>query len=482
MKKISMLVLLGLMSLCFTVFSYAEESTEAVGKDNVETITPNELLGTWSGYYTGHTGGNPIERKYSISINKNDQGEIAGVAYINGDEEGSYYFNGYVDEETNIVSWYGDEWYYNPNNFGFTNFEGSFDPEAGTIEASGDSPFSLKKVSDSYEVTSISKGEIPLEFEGEYDGHTDGRVTRRDLQISINNIDDEGNIEAKVYFFPSDVADINDSYYGYYYAHGTVDFESAKVFMQGFEWIWYPVPAVEGNSLNNWEFVQLNGRLNTSKGLISGYTEDGIWEMMSHEVTDNAIATKLIDSITVGDKIGFGKYDTDGWSDDEESVQWVILEKQGSQVLIMSTNVIDVQPFSNEYINTTWEASNIRDWLNTEFYKNHLSDVQKAMVLETTNDGIKDKVFLLSVDEVTTYLSDAEVREARLTETVKGKMIISQEKDHDRVGAWMLRTNGASDNFVSFVDSEGNVNSEGVPVNANYIGLRPAMWIDLAEE
>ena len=43
-----------------------------------------------------------------------------------------------------------------------------------------------------------------------------------------------------------------------------------------------------------------------------------------------------------------------------------------------------------------------------------------------------------------------------------------------------LRTNGADTSMVAFVDPAGKINEAGVPVNADYVGIRPAMWIDLS--
>lgn len=48
-------------------------------------------------------------------------------------------------------------------------------------------------------------------------------------------------------------------------------------------------------------------------------------------------------------------------------------------------------------------------------------------------------------------------------------------------GAWMLRTNGLDEQHIAFVDPRGELNTEGVPVNADYIGIRPAMWVNLED-
>ncbi|MBE7057687.1 MAG: hypothetical protein E7387_01110 [Ruminococcaceae bacterium] len=71
----------------------------------------------------------------------------------------------------------------------------------------------------------------------------------------------------------------------------------------------------------------------------------------------------------------------------------------------------------------------------------------------------KDKVFLLSVEEVEQYFNTQ----------------IARQFDSYN---WWLRTPGNPKNTVAYVDDRGNINEDGRNVKV-LTAVRPAMWIDL---
>ena len=56
------------------------------------------------------------------------------------------------------------------------------------------------------------------------------------------------------------------------------------------------------------------------------------------------------------EKIRFSKHD------------WLVLDKQDSKMLIVTEKVIEKRPYHNEEAAITWETSNMRKYLNGEFY------------------------------------------------------------------------------------------------------------------
>ena len=482
-------LLLGIMCSAYASEN-VEVETDGIAQETEisSSVTNDGILGTWNGTYDGHYGSDIIKRDFAISVGKFVEGEISGVAYINDGVDGSYFFTGYLDPDTGEISFYGQDWYDNPGGFDFSDYEGNYDAKTGTINGIVDRneqrTFSLSKISDDYEDTSISREDVLSLWTGEYDGNGPSGVCRRNIEIEITSASEEGDIEAKVYISPSDLADIYDSVFGRYYANGTIDYESGVVHLQGYEWIWYPVPAVEGNThaVDNFVFIEFDGRLVAGEGKITGYTEYGLWEMQNTSLDGSVIAAELAENVKVGDRIGIGKYDTDGYDDDEESLQWTVLDKDGTKVLVLSTYVIDTMAYNDEMTETSWEDSNVRKWLNEDFYKRHFSETQQKMILETNEtEDTTDRIFLLSVDEVNAFFPGSDGARAPITDMVKeNKAIITSAPDGEACGAWLLRTNGVNDTMVSFVDPAGSVNETGVAVNADYVGVRPAMWVDLS--
>ncbi|MDR3149072.1 MAG: DUF6273 domain-containing protein, partial [Oscillospiraceae bacterium] len=106
-------------------------------------------------------------------------------------------------------------------------------------------------------------------------------------------------------------------------------------------------------------------------------------------------------------KISFGGYD------------WYILDKQDDKMLIITEKVIGMRPYHHEGSSITWETSDMRAYLNGEFY-NSFSAADRERIIEVTNDNpdnpwygtsggkpTTDKVFLLTVGDMVKYFGDS---------------------------------------------------------------------------
>lgn len=96
-------------------------------------------------------------------------------------------------------------------------------------------------------------------------------------------------------------------------------------------------------------------------------------------------------------------------------VKWRILNNNGSALLLLSDEMLDVYNYgtaSNDH--PTWETSDIRHWLNDEFMKNHFTSDEQADIKESTvtdivspdsnlpeGNSTEDKIFLPSREELT---------------------------------------------------------------------------------
>lgn len=93
-----------------------------------------------------------------------------------------------------------------------------------------------------------------------------------------------------------------------------------------------------------------------------------------------------------------------------EAIDWEIKEIKDDKIFLVTKNIIDSKPFDtninvSKYGNNKWIDSELRKWLNTDFYNNAFSDEEKSKILLTDLQDVnsKDKVFLLSDDEVYKY-------------------------------------------------------------------------------
>ena len=172
----------------------------------------------------------------------------------------------------------------------------------------------------------------------------------------------------------------------------------------------------------------------------------------------------------------------------ETALSWIELYRDDEKILLITEKLIDWDSFDNSYEmfegekNVTWKVSNIRNNLNTSFYKNMFTDREKEMILKSNvvqkdSDSAvkkittKDYLFLLSAEEVKKYLAEKEA-EMVLVDTFDSKITMERF-----CCAWWLRTPGKTPNTMCVVEN-GKIDEEGVRIEAEEVGIRPAMWVD----
>ena len=190
----------------------------------------------------------------------------------------------------------------------------------------------------------------------------------------------------------------------------------------------------------------------------------------------------------VGETIEFGNYpqEEDGT---EKPIEWIVMKNEGNQVLLLSKYVLDVKPYNEEWEGVTWQTSDIRQWLNNEFYTTAFNKTEKAKIQTSliknednseygTSGGndTEDKVFLLSEKEAETLFLNDEERIAKATEYAeKSGVYVNEEK----AAWWWLRSPGDDSDYAAEVNYVGWVSRHGSYVDGNNDGVRPALHLNL---
>ncbi len=190
----------------------------------------------------------------------------------------------------------------------------------------------------------------------------------------------------------------------------------------------------------------------------------------------------------IGETIEFGNYpqDKDGT---EKPIEWIVMKNEGNQVLLLSKYVLDAKPYNEEWEGVTWQTSDIRQWLNNEFYTTAFNKSEKAKIqtsLTKNEDNSKygtsggndteDKVFLLSKKEAKTLFSNNGERIAKATEYAeKSGVYVNEEK----AAWWWLRSPGYDSSDAAGVNYSGWVYRYGNSVSDDYGGVRPALYLNL---
>lgn len=192
-----------------------------------------------------------------------------------------------------------------------------------------------------------------------------------------------------------------------------------------------------------------------------------------------------------------------------EPIKWNILEEKNGKAMLISDLIIDSQhyypatvtsnaepPISPDVIyESNYEASDIRKWLNDNFYNTVFADLEKE-IIETTLvnnsastfqhyyeylecDDTSDNIFLLSYQETVSYYQENEDRVTQGTAYALSQGLAQLENYQGIEGAnWYLRSPHAIDRYaVSVVYYDGRM--EKVSSNFADIGIRPALWIKL---
>lgn len=192
----------------------------------------------------------------------------------------------------------------------------------------------------------------------------------------------------------------------------------------------------------------------------------------------------------IGETIEFGNYpqDKDGT---EKPIEWIVMKNEGNQILLLSKYVLDAKPYNKEWedVTVTWETSDIRKWLNNEFYTTAFNKTEKAKIQTSliknednseygTSGGndTEDKVFLLSEKEAETLFSNDEEKIAKATEYAEKSVVYGNE---EKAVLWWLRSPGGYSENAAVVDRYGWVDRYGFIVNINDGGVRPALYLNL---
>ena len=204
---------------------------------------------------------------------------------------------------------------------------------------------------------------------------------------------------------------------------------------------------------------------------------------------------KLLKS-NVGDYILFGSYEQDNdKSNGKEPIEWLVLERDGNKVLVISKYSLDTQPYNTESEAITWETCTLRTWLNETFLNEACNETEQSMIQTTevsadknlyysTDPGnaTKDKIFLLSIDEAIKYFTSKEARMCVPTAyTIANGAYINDNHKMDgpaTTSRWWLRSPSGSQYSAARVTGDGGVFSGRSNVDCGSDCVRPALWID----
>ena len=160
----------------------------------------------------------------------------------------------------------------------------------------------------------------------------------------------------------------------------------------------------------------------------------------------------------------------------------LVAAKEGKNVLLISRELLDWDQFDDSG-NTSWSSSSLRSWLNDEFYYSAFSESERAKIVTTSvNNGqegvTQDRVFLLSQDQLDTYMGDSSKLSLSGYMTNYG-VDHAKERSHGYFDPimeyeWWTRTPASESGKMVVISAYGNFTSG---MADDYRGVRPAIWV-----
>ena len=115
--------------------------------------------------------------------------------------------------------------------------------------------------------------------------------------------------------------------------------------------------------------------------------------------TTEAMERVALKDAEIGDIVQMGTYEQDGDTETEDPIYWDVLDKDGDSILIISHDVIGYQRFSDSYNCVIWEDSQIRTWLNEEFYTDAFDKETQACIKESVLENPSIAGYVTGADE-----------------------------------------------------------------------------------
>ena len=249
-------------------------------------------------------------------------------------------------------------------------------------------------------------------------------------------------------------------------------------------------------NINLGESLPFGNNRNANEGTAEEITTQGAGETIDPATTQGATDPATTQGVEGGTALRDPALQLDVERIEFGGLTWRVLDERDGKTFVISEYVLDFGTFHYKQEEVTWADSDIRRWLNGEFY-NRFSAEERNRIAEThlinhdnqwfgTPGGrdTTDKIFFLSIEEVVRYFGDS----GQLTGAPDRMWGFNDEfyiyrvayfLDMDFEMSWLLRSPGSDTYRVADICFDGLVVMFGMPADMGGGGVRPAMWIYL---
>ena len=192
---------------------------------------------------------------------------------------------------------------------------------------------------------------------------------------------------------------------------------------------------------------------------------------------------KSLSKAQVGDVVTFGRYDTNPTSFGTERLQWIVLQKEGNTLMLITKEGIAGSVYHGKHTEVEWTESALCAFLNDTLYEDIFSKYEKEMIVD--NLTTQERLSLLSVTEVEALFQDDVSRQLSITDVAKSKgtNVNSASKANQwdvkgyRSSWWWLRGDDKKSIFAPIVTEDGMILTDEKYVNKPNGAVRPVVWV-----
>ena len=194
----------------------------------------------------------------------------------------------------------------------------------------------------------------------------------------------------------------------------------------------------------------------------------------------------------IGNTVRFGSY-VKAQNSVKEPIEWIVTSYSDGFAQLVCKYGIEAHKFHSVASSTlTWEKSDIRRWLNFEFFQMAFSAGEKKSIKqrEVINDYYRgnpkwytdggattvDRVYLLSYAEAMSLLSGSQ----RICYATSYARSNGANVTKDGTGSWWLRSPGNNSHMnSSYIGVDGKIHASLSTISS--IMVRPSIWVNLME-
>ncbi len=207
---------------------------------------------------------------------------------------------------------------------------------------------------------------------------------------------------------------------------------------------------------------------------------------------------KEFNALNVGDTVLFGSYEQDGnLSNGTEEISWTVHSIDDGKALLLSGVCLYAMPYNSDSSDNSWTNSDLRKWLNSEFYQSAFSSTEHGVICEkeitterlSNKDGhtygetygeaeiTVDKVFVPDLSEF--YMLTSELNVSSVAKEVFSANNTTYGGENYQSMFWTRSPYGDQQNWAyGYITETEQCMSYSIPTTM-YAMVRPAIYIDV---